>query len=232
LKIRNPRVIRFLARIMSLVVRCWMGTQKFAYAYLGPDPAPTNPRLKGRYIYAFWHENLLFPLFFYRGLGIHVLVSQHADGELIAEVMRCLGFELVRGSSTRGGVEAVRQLVRIAKHSHLSVTPDGPRGPRREVQMGLIYLAARTGMPIVPAGIGYDRPWRFGSWDRFAVPRPWGRARCIAGEPILVPARAGREELEVYRRHVEAVFADLSSQAERWAEGGSAPTAAGLRRSA
>src|SRR5436190_464721 len=86
----------------------------------------------------------------------------------------------------RGWIGTVRQMLRVGRKSHLAITPDGPRGPRRQVQPGLLYLAARTGLPIVPVGIGYDRPWRMRSWDRFAVPRPWTRATCVTTEPIHV----------------------------------------------
>src|SRR5262249_50698840 len=133
---------------------------------------------------------------------------------------RRLGFGLVRGSTTRGGVEAVRELLRIGRESHVAITPDGPRGPRRRVQAGVVYLAARMGLPILPMGIGYDRPWRAKSWDRFAFPRPWSRARCITGTPIQVPAEAGREELEAFRLQVEQALESVSQAAESWAETG------------
>src|SRR5206468_6190352 len=107
-------------------------------------------------LYAFWHEHLLLPAYHYGRRDIRVLISTHADGQLIAEVCRRLGFGLVRGSTTRGGVEAVRQMLRDGGASHLAITPDGPRGPRRRVQPGVSFLASRTGLPVVPMGIGHD----------------------------------------------------------------------------
>jgi lysophospholipid acyltransferase (LPLAT)-like uncharacterized protein len=118
---------------------------------------------------------MLLPAYHYARPDIKVLISTHADGQLIAEACQRLGFALARGSSTRGGVEAVRDMLR-ANDTHLAVTPDGPRGPRRRVQAGVVYLAARTGLPIVPVGFAARRPWRAKSWDRFAVPRPFSRA--------------------------------------------------------
>jgi lysophospholipid acyltransferase (LPLAT)-like uncharacterized protein len=232
MKIRNPRLISLCARLIAFLVRCWMVTQRFAYQNLGPDLEPQRVGPGQRYIYAFWHENMLMPLFCYRNLGIHVLVSASADGELIAQTLHHLGYALVRGSSTRGGAEALRQMRQISEESHLVFTPDGPRGPRRELQMGLIYLAARTGLPVVPVGIGYQKPWRFGSWDRFALPWPWGRTRCVTAEPILVPARADRAAMERYREQVETTLAEVSELAETWAEGGPRPTSQALRKSA
>src|SRR5262249_21939657 len=107
--------------------------------------------------------------------------------------------------------------------THLAITPDGPRGPRRRVQPGLVYLSSRLGLPIVPAGFASQRPWRMNSWDRFAVPRPFTRARCVTGDPVLVPPGAERELLEGYRLYVEQQLAEVTEQAERWAEEGIRP---------
>src|SRR5439155_1822339 len=120
--------------------------------------------------------------------------------QLITETIRHLCFGMLRGSTTRCRVEALRRMMKICKKAHIAVTPDGPRGPRRRVQLGIIHLAARTGLPIVAAGIAYDRPWRLRSWDRFAVPKPWSRSTCVLAPPIIVPASADREQLEEYRQ--------------------------------
>jgi lysophospholipid acyltransferase (LPLAT)-like uncharacterized protein len=176
--------------------------------------------LQGHYIYAFWHENILLPACYYGRPEVRVLISQHADGQLIAEVCRHLGFGLVRGSTTRGGAEAMRQMLRACQESHLAITPDGPRGPRRQVQQGLVYLAARTGLPIVPIGIAFKRAWRMRSWDHFAIPRPWSLGTCVCVEPIMVPAEADKEQLEHYRQLVQEAMLRATAMAERWAQNG------------
>jgi lysophospholipid acyltransferase (LPLAT)-like uncharacterized protein len=91
------------------------------------------------------------------------------------------------------------------------------------VQKGLIYLSSRLGLPIVPAGFGCERPWRLRSWDRFIVPRPFTRARCVTCEPIQVPPGAERGLLETYRQYVEERMLDVTEQAERWVEFGVPP---------
>jgi lysophospholipid acyltransferase (LPLAT)-like uncharacterized protein len=166
---------------------------------------------------------MLLPAYQYGRIKVHVLISQHADGKLIAEIIRHLGFGVVHGSTTRGAVEAVRGLLKLPDGFHLGITPDGPRGPRRQVQPGLVFLSSRLGIPIVPAGFGYDRPWRMKSWDRFAVPRPGSRATCVTAHPILVPPNAARGLLEEYRELVEAQLTAVSNAAERWAEEGVLP---------
>jgi lysophospholipid acyltransferase (LPLAT)-like uncharacterized protein len=218
MKFRHPVLIKTLGLAGSCAVRLWMGTLRYRYRPLGPNMDPRRPELKGRYIYAFWHENILLPAYHYGRPDIRVLISQHADGQLIAEICRHLRFRLVRGSTTRGGVEAVRRMLRVGRHSHLAITPDGPRGPRRQVQMGLIYLAARTELPIVPIGIGFQRPWRLRSWDRFALPRPWSLSTCVTAEPIIVPANADKDKLEHYRRQVERTMRHVTALAEQLAD--------------
>jgi lysophospholipid acyltransferase (LPLAT)-like uncharacterized protein len=200
-----------------------MRTLRYQYRPLGSNFDPHQTAPGERYIYAFWHENLLLPAYCYSRSDVYVLISRHADGQLIAEVCRHLGFRTVRGSTNRNGVEAVRQLLRFGKVGHLGITPDGPRGPRRRVQPGLIYLAARTGLPIIPAGFGYEHPWRMRSWDAFAVPRPGRRATCVTTRAFRIPADAGREELEHHRRLVEDALLQNTEVAQRWAEGGEWP---------
>jgi lysophospholipid acyltransferase (LPLAT)-like uncharacterized protein len=214
MKLRNPWLIRLLALLAAWLIRLWMHTLHYRMVF--PDEAvhPADAR-RTRYIYAFWHETLLFPTRF--PTRIHVLISQHADGEFIAQVCRHLRYGVVRGSRTRGGAPAVRQMVRLSRRSHLLVTPDGPRGPRRQVQPGLIYLASRTELPIIACGVGYTHAWRARSWDRFAVPRPWSEAVCVLAPAVHVPPGLDRAGLERYRLLIEERFRQATEAAERLA---------------
>ncbi len=118
------------------------------------EGAETVDRLyqKGeRVIIAFWHGRQLMMPLAYRGNQAHILISQHRDGELIQRIVARFGFQAVRGSTTRGGVRALRQLIRLGRSGvDLVVTPDGPKGPRQVVQLGVVQLAKATGLPIVP----------------------------------------------------------------------------------
>jgi lysophospholipid acyltransferase (LPLAT)-like uncharacterized protein len=181
---------------------------------MGANYDPNRPSFQGRYLYAFWHENILVPAYHYARRDIHVLISEHADGRMIAEACRHLGFRVVRGSATRGGARAVRQMWRRSRSAHLAITPDGPRGPRRRVQPGVVYLAALTGLPIVPFGIAFTRAWRMNSWDRFAVPCPWSEAVCVTAEPIHVPENVRKDQLEHYRQKVEDAMNAATEAAE------------------
>jgi lysophospholipid acyltransferase (LPLAT)-like uncharacterized protein len=220
MKIRNPTLIRVLAFLIACAMRLWIGTLRYRYQPLGPNVEPRRLDPSSHYIYAFWHENMLLPACKYAGTEVHVLISQHADGQLIAEVCRYVGMRAVRGSTTRGGADAIRTMVGMGGTAHLAITPDGPRGPRRKVQQGLVYLAARTGLPIVPIGIAFRRPWRMGSWDGFALPKPWSRAVCVTDDPIEVPAHADRETLAEFTERVESSMLRMTDIAENWIETG------------
>jgi lysophospholipid acyltransferase (LPLAT)-like uncharacterized protein len=140
------------------------------------------------FIYAFWHGRQVFLVYLHRNDRIHPLVSHSRDGELIARVCRSFGIEPVRGSSSRGGTEAVLELKGILEEGdRVGFTPDGPRGPLRQVQAGVLYLAQKTNRPIVPVAYGAKRRWVVkGGWDEFVVPQPFNRITMVYGEPIVV----------------------------------------------
>lgn len=165
-----------------------------------------------RCIFAVWHSRLFPFAYTHRGRRIAVLVSHHRDGELIARVARHMGFETARGSSTRGGEEGVRGMIEFAERRNLlGMTPDGPRGPAERVKRGLVYLASRTGWPVVPIASASRPDWVFRSWDRFRVPRPFARVVVSYGAPIPIPRDLDDDATEAWRLRVEAAIADLSA---------------------
>jgi lysophospholipid acyltransferase (LPLAT)-like uncharacterized protein len=221
MKIRHPLLIRVLAFVAAWVIRCWMATVRYRLHFCDGKTHPTDVT-RERYLYAFWHESLLFMLVV-RHPRLLTLISQHADGELIARACQHLGLGSVRGSATRGGAEALLKLIRLSRENHLAFTPDGPRGPRRQVPKGVVFLASQTGLPIVPVGVGCERAWRMRSWDRFMIPRPGASAHVVLGQPITVPSHQNRRELERYRQQVEQACQAVTEQAEQWAITGTPP---------
>jgi lysophospholipid acyltransferase (LPLAT)-like uncharacterized protein len=146
------------------------------------------------FILAFWHRHLLLMPYAYRGRRISVLVSQSRDGELIARTVARLGIDSSRGSSSRGGMAGMRALLRKAADGwDIAFTPDGPRGPLREVQPGVILAAAATGLPIQPVAIAASRAKLLRSWDRFMVPLPFAKVHFVYGEPLAVERRGNLE---------------------------------------
>lgn len=155
-------------------------------------------------LYAFWHEGLLVATYAFRRQGIQVLVSQHRDGELIARAIERMGYGTIRGSSTRGGTRALfRMAAAGAAGDDLGVTVDGPRGPRLQVKPGTLFIAGRSGLPIVPFAVASRKPWVLSSWDRFMVPRPFSRTVIAFQEPLTVPGDAPVEGLEPFRAELQ-----------------------------
>jgi lysophospholipid acyltransferase (LPLAT)-like uncharacterized protein len=198
-----------------MLIRAWLRTVRVRVISGDHRVHPANPDVE-RFIYVFWHESLL--AFAKIRTRAKIMVSQSADGELIARVCGHLGIGVVRGSTTRGGAAGLLDLLRDGQNAHLALTPDGPRGPRRRLQPGAVFLASLTGLPIVPVGIGFTRAWRAGSWDRFAVPQPFSTMTGVVGEPIIVPPQLDSQALECCRARVEQSLLGATQAAERWAE--------------
>lgn len=163
-------------------------------------------------IHIFWHGRMLISPFAYHGEGAHVLISTHGDGELIARVMQLFGFRLVRGSSTKGGREAIQELLHLARQNQdLVITPDGPRGPVHTVKSGVAQLARRSGLAVIPYAFAVSQGKEFRSWDRFLLPYPFSRGVHVFGEPVRY--REG-EDTEDFRRRVECALLETTARAD------------------
>lgn len=208
---RSATLDALAPRLAPALIRLYLGTIRVRW--LGIEPCDPPVDLRTPFVYAFWHQRLLLFTYTHRSRGITILVSQHADGELIARTAEGLGFRSVRGSSTRGGERALRELTH-ARGIDIAVTPDGPRGPRHRLKAGIIYLAAATGYPIMPATVSYERFWQVGSWDGFLLPRPFTRGLVRAAAPYRVPATATGDP-EPHRRAVERILRDLTFDTDR-----------------
>jgi lysophospholipid acyltransferase (LPLAT)-like uncharacterized protein len=215
----HSRRARFVwaGRLGSLVLRLWGGTWR-----LDRDLPPAVQAIEAQgdhCILAFFHEHILALSYAYRRRGFVVLVSQSADGEYISQIIHRLGYGTVRGSSSQGGLRALLEMARHGRAGRpLSVTPDGPRGPRRVVQAGVLLIAARSGLPIVPLTVGIRGVRRLGGWDRFELPYPFTRVRVLAGEPLFIPpdldpSTLARDWLPRLQQH----FDDLEARAATFA---------------
>ncbi len=169
-----------------------------------------------RVIYALWHGRMFILIYFYRRMGIDVLISQHSDGELVARVVKGLGYLPVRGSSTRGGLNGFFELSQGARGRSLAITPDGPRGPREVVQPGIILLAQRTGLPIVPLGASAQKRLVLPSWDGFLIPHPFSQAVVVEGPPLGVERNLKDEALEEKRGELERRLREINRKADNF----------------
>ena len=212
MKIPAPLVVGLGPALGALALRALVATlrvrrEEAAVAPLWAAHAPV--------IYAVWHGRILLLPRLYGRRGSHVLASRSRDGELVARWMTRFGLVPVRGSSTRGGGEALRQLARALREGgEVVVVPDGPTGPREVLKSGVIALARLSGAPIVPTAVGASREWRLHSWDEFRIPKPFARCVVRFGEPIRIPAGADRATLEATRKDVEAALQSLTWQVD------------------
>lgn len=212
MKIRNPFVIRSAAKLLAAVMRLNFATLRIEVRQHAPDVSPYAPTGDERYLYCIWHDAILGVLFSGRCRNLAGLASRHADGAYVAHAMEALGIPAVRGSSGKGGAAAIRE-IRRANEYHIAITTDGPRGPRREVKDGMIYLASRTGRPIVPVAFEAGKAWRpVGKWTDLVVPKPFGRAIIAGGKPITIPADIGRDDFDHWRGVVQSAMDSLNRE--------------------
>ncbi|MCW5551138.1 MAG: lysophospholipid acyltransferase family protein [Verrucomicrobiae bacterium] len=172
-------------------------------------------------IFAIWHNRLALSLILYRryvarrdrARRLVALVSASRDGGLLTRVLELFEVRPVRGSSSRRGAQALREMVTLGRAGHdLAITPDGPRGPRYVVQDGVISAAQLTGLTIVP--VTYHLNWKLclNSWDRFLIPLPFCRCDVITGLPIRVPREATPDEREAARKRLEAELRRITGE--------------------
>jgi lysophospholipid acyltransferase (LPLAT)-like uncharacterized protein len=216
---RTPLWMRGAGLAAATGIRAWMSTLEYQALFYDQNVDPIHG-VGGQRIYVFWHEYILIPLYMRGHCNLTMLLSKHKDADILFRLAHHMGFECVRGSTYGGATEALLELARRGQHMHLTITPDGPRGPRRKLAQGPVYLASKLGLPIVPFGMGLDRPWRAKSWDRFAIPRPGSRARAVVGPEIHIPPGLTRPELEERRVGVETLLNSLCDEAESWAVSG------------
>jgi lysophospholipid acyltransferase (LPLAT)-like uncharacterized protein len=170
----------------------------------------------GAVIFCLWHQHLLLVLGKHRSSRIACLTSLSSDGTIMAQYIARLGLRAIRGSSSRGGLKAARQLIAAIQEGwHGAITVDGPRGPYKEVKPGPFEIARRSGVPIIPVVARASREWSFKrAWDRFLVPLPGARVRVIYGAPIVVPPEYPTPvELNERRVLVARRLHDLESRA-------------------
>lgn len=169
-------------------------------------------------LYASWHRGLFFVIYWYRNQKVVSIASASEDGELAAQAARRFGWITVRGSSSRGGRQAYRAMEDLVRQGHKGgLVADAPRGPRFVSKLGIIYLAKRTGIPIIPVIWSADRYWQLNSWDRTIIPKPFARIVALfADDTIRVPADAPREECEKYRRQLDDALNHIMYQADHF----------------
>ncbi len=205
-------------------VSCWISAQYIRFVHattrwqiIGSE-IPHAFWEKGEpFILAFWHGRLLMmPYCWNLAKPIHMLISQHQDGLLIADTVAHFGIKTVSGSSSKGGANALRTIVKQLKAGEcVGITPDGPRGPRMRSSKGIITVARLSGAPVIPTTYAISNGLNLRSWDRFLLAWPFSRGVIVWGNPIVVPTEADAEAMEQARQNVEESLNAITADADR-----------------
>jgi lysophospholipid acyltransferase (LPLAT)-like uncharacterized protein len=184
----------------------------------GDEPFLQHLKDGGRVLFACWHQRF-FGGFYFPGiysLEPCIMISQSRDGDFIAAVVQKMGWRPVRGSSTRGGRQALLQMIQgLEEHAVGAHIVDGPQGPPRVIKPGLLSIALRSGAAVCPAYVSYQNPWIFNSWDRFMIAKPFSRVHIHFSGLIAVPEDIGEEDFEVLRRRIEDEMIEGHKEADR-----------------
>lgn len=211
-KLLNQLLLTIVGPIGAFLI--WVLGKSLRIEWIDED---YRTQIKGGVLYAFWHSRLLILAYTHRWRGALIMISESQDGEFIARPVERLGFLPIRGSTSRSGLKALFRMAKQISSDHDgAITPDGPRGPRQKVQIGTILIAQRAQVPIIPIITSAEKCWRLNSWDRFMIPKPFSRAVVIHGQPIEVPSKLDRDQLEAIRQDVENSLNELTKKADHF----------------
>jgi lysophospholipid acyltransferase (LPLAT)-like uncharacterized protein len=204
--------------ISALARLCWRSCR--IESVLGQENADVVVATGKPIIPCYWHQRQFFCVHYViglqrRGVKIGFLVSPSVDGELASRVIRASGARSIRGSSTRTGAQAIRDLYQAIVRDGISpvITPDGPSGPARSFKPGTIMLAQLSGAPILPISYAANKEWCLRTWDRFAIPRPFTRIAIAVGKPRHIERGIPGDALESIRQEMEETLNDLERKA-------------------
>ena len=189
--VRPTRRIAWIVRLGTLLIRLLGSTWRIRISH---DHDVRRLRAARKpIVFMLWHGELLPLLYQHRGEGVVVMISEHADGEIIARIAEKLGFGTVRGSTSRGAARALLGAARMVTDGHdLAVTPDGPRGPAKTIAPGSAIVAQRTGAPVIGVGVAVRSAWRLKSWDAFLIPKPFAKVHIAYSDETAVVASDAR----------------------------------------
>lgn len=196
-----------IIRLLNLSYR-----YKFINREVFENSKKQNPQ--GIHTCALWHQNIIAVFLAHLGESYVVMASASKDGELIAGALKWVGHHPVRGSSKRGGSQALDLLIEKMKKENLSsvLTIDGPRGPAKKCKRGIIEIAKQTGVLIQPIHAVANNFWTFNSWDKFRLPKPFSTIQVIYGEPLSVPSNISLEEVTQYQEKIEQILNQLEQR--------------------
>ena len=212
--LRSDRLRRLLCWLIQLYIRFVYLTNRWT---VEGGEIPRRLRADGKgFILAFWHGRLLLiPMAWQRLAPMHMLISSHRDGRIIADAVTYFGVDSIAGSTRRGGSTALRAMLKwLAAGECVGITPDGPRGPALTASAGIVNVARLAGVPIVPIAFATSRHRVLRSWDRFYLGLPFGRGVFLWGEPITVARELDEAGVEAMRLEIECRMNELAAAAD------------------
>lgn len=214
MRIKSPFLIKAAGRLGFSVLHSVFATLKQDLHTVVVNPY--NSFGDQRYLFSVWHDSSIIAAFAGKHHRTVALTSRHRDGSFVESIVAPLGVKSVRGSTGRSGQRAARELLEVAKQNDIVMTPDGPRGPRRTMSRGIVFLASRTGNPIVPTAFACEKSWEIkSSWTTHTIPRPFSRVVLLAGQPIFVPPDINSDGNQMYLDLAQKAMDDLQDVAAR-----------------
>ncbi len=210
-KLRNAAGRRLGTRFGAVAIRTLART--WQHVELGSEHRRQAERDHSALLVAMWHGRGVVGAAFYDVESCQVLVSASEDGSMATTILGRLGYEIIRGSSSKGGVRALREMIACLQGGqHVGITPDGPRGPLHSMSPGLVFLSRATGAPVLPFGLAVDRAWRLNTWDDYCLPKPRARVVAVYRPVIRVPRDADNKTLQEYSGRIRQALIDAERE--------------------
>jgi len=216
---------KILRTKLAYSVICWVGAKyiKFvsftnSWSFINKKYVENLWKKNEAFILCFWHGRLLMmPLSWNKEKKINVLISTHSDGQLLSKTVKHFNIETITGSSSKGGSEAIRNIIKSLKSGiSIGMTPDGPRGPRMKVNSAIIKIASLTGHKIVPLSYSVKKKFFLNSWDKFLVALPFGKGCFIWGKPIKIKKNISTNEDLKLSKRLENNLLKLTKKADNY----------------
>jgi len=226
MKIRSRSLNLVVSYVATFCLRVLFLTVRVRHFKVVEDGTPyARPKGPHRYTFSMWHDQIVLAVFSLRTWNLAGLISRHRDGGYLADSVQIVGIQPVRGSTSRGGAEAVSEIL-SRPNLHLAMTPDGPRGPRRKMKEGIVYISSRSGRPIVPTALICNRYWTVpGDWSDMVIPKPFSQVILISGTPMVLPLDLPRENMAAWADFLTVEMERLEGIALRIAIGETAAIA-------
>lgn len=209
---RSGFIFRLQINIATVLV--WLLGRSIRFRVIGHEHLERYRGKEGFIINA-WHGQQLMGFYFFRGRGYYILSSMSRDGEISSSIMRKMGWKIIRGSTTRGGVHSLIELMKVLRQGAGTVITPDAQGPMYHIEPGSIYLAQKTGAVLIPMALIYDRKWiSEKSWDKFVVPKPFARCVAYIDTPLKITPKLTEEDMEIEKARLQAAIHEANRKGE------------------